>query len=343
MLHTLEDFCAYLYHTKDTAQFNRYYYQLIRLSKDSYRERCYKPREISKRGGGIRRVWEPSRPLKRIQRGILPLLACDCSRYATAYLPGKSVRDNALPHLGQTFMVKLDLCNFFGSITVLQIFRAIEKSLAASAFVGCHYLNAFDRASETGRHYNSVLSFYFTKFCSLDGALPQGAPSSPILSNLVFSPMDGIIGEYCEKRHIAYTRYSDDMTFSGPVHPAALIGFVRHILSLNGFRLNDSKTKILGPGTRRAVTGAVVNEKLQASRDYRRKIRQEMYYIQRYGLAGHAGRTGTAGGPKECKDRLLGQIGFVLQLSPENREFQRYKKFLAEQKIECQKEGCALI
>lgn len=326
MLHTLEDFCTYLYQKSDSAQFYRRYYQLVRLSRDSYRRTCYTPRKIPKKGGGTRLIEEPCPFLKRVQQGILPLFPAQKFLYATAYVPGKSVRDNASPHVGQPLIVKLDLHNFFGSITVPQVFHAIDRTLKASPLVGCHYLNAYDRSCIRNKNYNSVLSAYFTKFCTLDGTLPQGAPTSPLISNLVFAPTDRIIGEYCMKRYIAYTRYSDDLTFSGAFNPLSLIAFVRYVLSSGGYLLNDKKTKILGTGCRRIITGAVVNEKLQAPREYRRKIRQELYYIKKYGLAGHLEHAGAGTDPAKYKNQLLGQIGFVLQLSPESPEFQRYKE-----------------
>lgn len=330
MLHTLEDFCSDLYHNKDERQFYRRYYQLLRFSREKYRKRCYTVRELPKKSGGTRLICEPSPPLKRIQRGMMPLISGGESRYATAYIVGKSVRDNALPHLGQALVVKLDISDFFGSIRFTQVFRAIDKALEASPLTGCHYLNADDRACVENKNYNSVLSFYFTKFCTHGGVLPQGAPTSPLLSNLIFAPIDEMIGAYCKKRSIAYTRYSDDMTFSGAFNPLALIDFVRYILAVNHFELNDKKTKILGLGCRRKITGAVVNEKLQAGRDYRRAIRQEMHYIQKYGLEEHIHRIEAKTGPVDYRSSLLGRIGFVLQLCPEDAEFRQYKTFLLD-------------
>lgn len=330
MIHTLEDFCTYLYRNKDGLKQSRCFYQLVRFSRNQYRKSCYTLRSLPKKGGGVRLICEPSPPLKRIQRGILPLLSGGESVYATAYTAGRSVLDNALPHVGHPLVVKLDIRDFFGSVTFPQVFRAIDKALKASPLTGCHYLNADDRACVENKNYNSVLSFYFARFCTLGGTLPQGAPTSPLLSNLVFAPIDAIIGEYCKKRRITYTRYSDDMTFSGAFNPLSLIDFVRHILSVNGFELNDGKTKILGRGVRQTVTGASVNETLQATREYRGKIRQEMHYIRKYGLAGHLERVKIRTEPEQYRNQLLGRIGFVLQLSPGNTEFRQYKKWLAE-------------
>ena len=328
MLHTLGDFCAYLYHNKNERQFDKCYYQLVRFSHEEYCSKSYTVRELPKRSGGTRLICEPSPPLKRIQRGIILLLSGGESTYATAYTSGKSVRDNALPHLGQPLVVKLDILNFFGSVTFPQVFRAIDKALEACTLTGHHFLNADDRACLENKNYNSVLSFYFARFCTRNGTLPQGAPTSPVLSNLVFAPIDELIGAYCIKHQIAYTRYSDDMTFSGAFNPLSLIEFVRHILVINGFALNNKKTQILGRGCRRKITGAVVNEKLQAPREYRHKIRQEIYYIQKYGLKGHLQQMELQTEPEKYRSQLLGRIGFVLQLSPENTEFQQYKKWI---------------
>ncbi|WP_444658412.1 reverse transcriptase family protein [Caproiciproducens sp. R2] len=330
MLHTLEDFCRYLYHNRDGRKFYRCYYQLLRLSREKYRCGCYTLRELPKGESGTRLLCVPNRALRRVQKGILGLLPAAGPRCATAYLPGKSVLDNARPHLGQPLVVKLDIHAFFDSISFAQVFRAVDRALEVSPCVGCHYLNADDRSFLENRNYNGVLSFYFARFCTLGGSLPQGAPTSPLLSNLVFGPIDGQISAYCGRRGIAYTRYSDDMTFSGSFNPLALIDFVRRVLAENGFTLNDRKTRILNRGQRRKITGVVANQKLQAPREYRREIRRELYYIRKYGWESHLAHENIAQGPEEYRRSLLGRVGFVLQLCPADGEFLRYRQWLLE-------------
>lgn len=319
------------YLSTDEKKQRRLYYQLVRFSHNHYRKGCYTLLELPKRDGGIRPVLAPSKPLKRVQRMLIPLLSYgSLSESATAYRQGSATVQNALPHVGRPLLVKLDIRNFFGSIRFSQVFTAVDHALSASPSVGRHELNAYDRMSWDSRHYNQVLSFYFTQFCTLDGVLAQGAPTSPLLSNLVFYPIDLRIEAYCKKRGIRYTRYSDDMAFSGSFHPHALLSFVEKLLMENGFQLNMDKAAVLGKGDCRKVTGIVVNEAPHVDTAYRKKLRQTVHYIGKYGVRDHLAYIGHGGAGQEAVlsylRRLQGQVSYVLQVQPDSQEFQRYQK-----------------
>lgn len=309
-------------------------YSLFVYADEAYKKsKGYRTIYITKRNGSQRVLQAPSQKLKWIQRQLLLFFEYgQISSHASAYKKDCCIVDNASPHVKQKTIVKLDIENFFGSISFPQVFHAIDLALSASPLVGKFTgLQKSDSASSllekrNFQNYNSELSWYFTKLCTLGGSLPQGAPTSPIISNMVFFPMDCIIASYCHKHHINYTRYSDDMTFSGDFPPAGLIFFVRKLLLEKGFRLNDDKTTILGSGRRHSVTGVVVNERTQAHRSYRRKIRQEMYFIGKYGVMEHMQHCLAAQDPIKKLQRLMGQINYVLQLDPQNREFMEYKK-----------------
>lgn len=327
MLHTLEDFCEYLWPGGDPPLRRRRYYWLARLSKNTYRKSCYREILLPRKNGGFRRIQAPSPALKWVQRAILPLLAQgELSPNAVAYRRHCCVRDNAAPHAGKPLVVKLDIHDFFGSIKFASVFSAIDRALRRSPLAGVHYLNAYDRVEPDPRHYNRVLSYYFAAFCTLYGVLVQGAPTSPLLSNLVFAPLDALIDAYCQKHKITYTRYSDDMTFSGAFNPHALTGFVSHLLAANGFTLNGEKMAVLGRGVRQKVTGVVVNGQPQADREYRRKIRGEMHYMQKYGVESHLERLGLGEPPEAYLRGLSGRIGFVLQIRPGDRVFLGYSQ-----------------
>lgn len=327
MLHTLEDFCKYLWPCADEASLRRRYYWLVRLSRNRSRAGCYHEVLLPRKDGGFRRVMAPSEPLKRLQKGILPLLSeGELHPRAAAYRRGNSVLDNAAPHAGKPLVVKLDIRDFFGSIRFAAVFSAVDRALRRSSLAGAHYLNAYDRAEPDPRHYNRVLSYYIAAFCTLHGGLVQGAPTSPLLSNLAFAPLDVLIDGYCQKHGITYTRYSDDLTFSGAFNPHALTGFVEHLLSANGFALNGKKTAVLGRGVRQKVTGVVVNGIPQADREYRRQIRQELHYMQLYGVENHLLRRAAGEQPAVYLQGLLGRIGFVLQIRPDDAVFQGYRE-----------------
>lgn len=329
MIHTLEDFCRWLYGGADENRLRRRYFQLQRLSRNGVLRGHYRPITLAKRDGGIRVVYAPSQALKRVQRGIAdlladtPLLPC-----VTAYRKGGSLLQNGAPHAGKRLVVKLDLRDFFGSIRFVQVFSAIDRALGVSDKVGVHELNAYDRPGYDGRTYNRVLSFYFARFCTLDGRLAQGAPSSPLLSNLVFLPIDQRIMKWCEKRNIAYTRYSDDLTFSGEFNPHTLLRFMEHLLEQNGFCLHQEKTAVVGSEYRQKVTGLVVNRRPRPDADYRRQIRQEVYFLTKYGTADHLSRLQKPCAPDDQRRYLrglLGRIQFVLQYDGENQTFLEYR------------------
>ena len=129
-----------------------------------------------------------------------------------------------------------------------------------------------------------------TYLCTYNGYIPQGAPTSAYISNLVMKEFDNEIGEWCEDNNISYTRYSDDMTFSGDFNPKIIITKVRKMLNKLGLQLNNEKTNVILKSNSQNVTGIVVNEKLQINSKYRSTIRKEVYYISKYGIDSHIKR-----------------------------------------------------
>lgn len=267
-------------------------------------ETHYHPVVISKKSGGRRKLLVPDALLRTIQRNLLHhvLEEFQISEFACAYKKGTSIVDNARPHVGAKLVLKLDIQDFFDQITWILV-----------------YQNAFP-----GTHFPPAIRKMLTEFCCVRDRLPQGAPTSPTVSNLVMRPFDVHMGEWCREREIRYTRYCDDLTFSGAFEPEEVIRKVRGFLQVYGFELNRKKTRVLGRGNAQSVTGIVVNEKAQVSRAYRRKLRQEVYLFDRYGIK-------TAEGPKNDereRRRLLGKMRYVLSVNPEDVWFgNMYKKW----------------
>lgn len=134
-----------------------------------------------------------------------------------------------------------------------------------------------------------------------------------MLSNIVLQPFDEKIFEYCRSMNIRYTRYADDIFVSGGnLRPGDIIRFIRTELKKFGLSLNEKKTAIMRDGTRKVVTGIVVNEKLSVPKSYRRKIRQECFYIRKYGLEGHIQRSSIT--EKNYLYHLIGKINFCLSI-----------------------------
>lgn len=275
-------------------------------------ESNYKLYKIEKNNGKYRTIYEPTALLKLVQRRILMniLNQKSISKYAKAYHKGTSLLDNALPHINKQIILKLDIKNFFESISFSDIYHT------------CFSIEYFPKS----------VGIVLTYLCTYNGHLPQGAPTSAYISNLVMKDFDEEIGIWCEKNQIAYTRYSDDMTFSGDFDPTKVIVKVRKLLSKIGLKLNNHKTHVIKRSSKQVVTGIVVNEKAQLSSEYRREIRKEIYYIKKFGVSSHLKKCNINIDAQKYITKLYGKILYVLQVDRNNREFLNYKKIIGELK-----------
>lgn len=283
-------------------------------------EKHYTRIRIPKKNGGFRELLAPDPLLKTIQRNILHhvLEGFTVSSRATAYRKGTAIRDNAAPHTGKRLLLKMDIHDFFGSISFSMVHQ--------SAF--------------PGKYFPPSVGTMLTALCCCHEYLPQGSPASPAISNLVMRPFDDYMDKWCGEREIVYTRYCDDMTFSGDFDVKEVFLKVRGFLEAMGFELNPSKTKVLTRGSRQTVTGIVVNETLKVPSAYRRSLKQEIYYCMKYGVWEHLKRTGRQMEPekREVEERkyllsLLGRVSFVLSVNPEDTWFANAKEML-EQAVE---------
>lgn len=282
-----------------------------------YIDREYRTTNIKKKNGGGRTLHVPSHQLKRRQAIILRriLNALPVSPYATAYKKGATLQNNATPHVGHRYLLKLDITDFFGSIRFGQVYRA-----------------AFN-----ANYFPKQIGLMLTRLCCRQDVLPQGAPTSPALSNLVMQNFDNNMGAWCAKRGIAYTRYCDDMTFSSDKPLYHVYEKAKAMLEEMGFQLNEKKTRFVTNSSRQSVTGLTVNEKVSISRDYKRMLRQEVYYVLRFGSGsdipwefwknrqrphGHWHQR------LQYLQYLQGRVSFVLQVEPENQWFQEAARSL---------------
>lgn len=270
-----------------------------------YRQVC-----LPKKDGGVRTLSVPDPLLKAIQRRITQVLLVHMpiSPYATAYRYGGNTCRNAAPHVGQPVVLKLDIQHFFDSIL---------------------YSSVKDRAFPPNI-YTEPLRVLLTMLCYHGQSLPQGAPSSPAITNILLSDFDQEVGAWCAGRQIRYTRYCDDMTFSGQFTPQDVIAFVQGRLKPLGLFLNGKKTQVLSSGQRQVVTGLVVNEKLGVPAHDLRALRQEIYYCRKYGVSSHMARLGISEPEEHYLMRLLGKVNYVLQVTPNKREFRQARAWLMD-------------
>ena len=270
----------------------------------------YHKAKLPKKNGGYRNLSVPDEILKTIQRQIseVLLIHMPVSRYAKAYRFGSSTLRNAKHHVGKQVVLKLDILHFFDSIR----YSTVKDKVFSEEI------------------YAEPLRILLTMLCYHKDALPQGAPSSAAITNIILYEFDELIGQWCREQGIAYTRYCDDMTFSGNFDPVEVIRYVRLELKKIGFLLNEQKTKIQHPGQQQTVTGIVVNEKLSIPADYRRKLRQELYYCRKFGIQEHLQKTGLEIPEETYRIQLLGKVNYVLRVHPDDRDMLEARKWLQQ-------------
>ena len=294
-----------LFSCNDKEKYIRTLYSITNNIKNNYK--IYK---IEKKNGKYRTIYEPKSLLKHIQKQILSNILENkkISKYATAYHKGISLKDNAIPHINKEIILKLDIKNFFDNISFYDIYNS------------CFPIEYFPKS----------VGMLLTSLCTYNGKLIQGAPTSSYISNLVMKEFDEILGLWCDKNNISYTRYSDDMTFSGNFNPSEIIIKVRKMLYKLGLELNESKIHVINRSNSQIVTGIVVNEKIQVSSKYRNKIRQEIYYINKFGLESHLLKNNIKISNKKYLNILYGKILYVLQINENDEEFIKYKIIIKE-------------
>lgn len=256
-------------------------------------DRYYRVFQVPKRRDGFRTICEPLPILKMIQRWILDNILSKISpaKCVNSYIVGRSIKSNARLHLGQEKLIKLDVKDFFGGIS-------------------SHHV--YDFFFNLG--YTKAVSVLLSKLCTYKGFVPQGSPTSGSISNLILRSVDEAILTFCTERKIRYTRYADDMCFSGTdIAVAGLIEFVRNHLGKLGLELNKDKTRILKQSNRQIVTGIVVNKRLAVPRLRRRRLRQEIYYLKKFGLVSHAENTADPN-PLSLLRRLIGECAFFMHI-----------------------------
>ena len=270
-------------------------------------EKHYHTVYIPKSDGSKRKLSVPDLILKLVQKSIADnlLIWYPISRYAKAYKPGSSVQNNAYPHVGKNKVLKLDIDGFFDHI----LYSRVKDTVFYK------------------EKYSEPIRVLLTMLCYYKDSLPQGAPTSPAITNIIMYDFDETVGAFCSEKNIAYTRYCDDMTFSGDFDEKEIINLVKNELSKLGLYLKNRKTAVIPASKCQRVTGIVVNEKMNIAKEYKKKLRQDMYYIKKFGLDEHLSKIGISD-KEQYLLSLNGRIAFVLQTVPNDREFMEYKKFL---------------
>jgi hypothetical protein len=248
--------------------------------------RHYVEFEIPKKNGGKRKILAPNDMLKTLQFRMSGLLTklYKPREPAKAFIEGLSIVDNAAPHCRKKYVFNIDLDSFFSSIT----FARVRGLLIAKPY---------SLLPETA----TVIAHLAT----VTGIMPQGAPSSPVISNMICASLDRDLHSLAQKNRATYTRYADDITFSFycPLNfvsrqiaiPTKSNEYLNHydsqvgdelrgIINAHGFTINESKVRLQGPNERRLVTGLITNQKPNVPRTYIRKTAALIHSIEKFGL-----------------------------------------------------------
>ena len=270
-------------------------------------DHLYIKHEIPKKTGKLRTISAPNSGLKRIQKSINinllePLGAHDA---AYGFVKGKSIVGNAALHVGKPVVVNIDVQNCFPSIRWPLVHAALKRDFS-------------------GKLSNNAISALID-MCTAEGVLPIGAPTSPALLNRVLYKTDEILSKQANLKNCAYSRYADDLTFSGDDRAVGLIGAARKTLSRIGLQLDDKKTNIFRRGRRQMCTGLVVNDKVNVPRRIRKRIRASVHaYELGKDLFWDADSVG--------ESSLRGRLEFLKMISPKSSE-KLHSRFIKAQKL----------
>src|SRR5262245_9135399 len=266
---------------------------------------------IAKKTGGVRYISAPKSALATAQRWLLEhvLSKLEVEVPAHGFVPGRSIVTNATPHTGRNIVINLDLKEFFPSITFRRVKGLFEK-------IG----------------YSEHVATVFTLLCTepprlateLDGkvyhvalgqrVLPQGACTSPAITNALCRRLDRRLNGLAKKHGFAYTRYADDLTFSGDNAKAVgkLLKSVRGIVQAEGFTEHPRKTRVMRSANRQEVTGVTVNVRPSVSRKEVRQLRAILHNAAKHGLASQ-----NRGNHPNFAAYLKGRVEFVCMVDPQ--------------------------
>lgn len=245
--------------------------KLMHYKPAANRKRYYRQFHIPKKSGGVRTITAPDGQLKDLMFTLNFIFSTlyQPTNAAMAFLPNRSVKTNASRHIGRNYVLNLDLKDFFTSITSHDVEHGlmtlgIGQDIARLLSLICTY----PEKTETAKYHNVV---------------PQGAPTSPVLSNICSVTLDKRLEGLARRFHLTYTRYADDMTFSSNHNvyqpDGDFMTELYNIIRECGFLVNPKKTRLQKRGVRQEVTGITVEKHANVSRKYVKNLRALIHHI----------------------------------------------------------------
>ncbi|MRJ11237.1 RNA-directed DNA polymerase [Ornithobacterium rhinotracheale] len=250
---------------------------LFKKCLDTEAKDRYQTFKIKKKSGGFRTINAPNIHLKHILSCVNIVIQCvdEPHRAATGFVRGKSVIENAKMHIGKNYVLNIDLKDFFHSF---------DKEKVKECFMRKPF--NFNGEKEILAIFLAELCTHpFEIDCVKKAVLPQGAPSSPTITNVICKSMDWDLTELANRYGATYTRYADDMTFSSnhDLYSDAFYEELFQIINSHELTVNSKKTRLQKKGYKQEVTGLVVNEKVNVPRRYVKQLRMWIYLWEKYG------------------------------------------------------------
>jgi RNA-directed DNA polymerase len=276
----------------------------------------YRTFTIPKKSGGVRQLSSPLSKLRKAQQWVLENILNKLPVHAAAhgFVKERSIRTNAEQHPQPLILLNLDLQDFFPSIS----FKRVKGTFASFGYSPCIATILALLCTEAPRR---EVVFQGTRYHVATGprGLPQGACTSPALSNLISRKLDRRLHGLAVKLGWNYTRYADDISFSTNSETASRLKYlwtrVKHFITEEGFVINPKKTRVQRRHTQQSVTGVVVNQRPGAPRELVRRLRAILHQAQRTGLAAQ-----NRHGHPDFNAHLQGQISYVKMLNPQQAQ-----------------------
>lgn len=302
-----------------------------RSSTEPYRIFKIRKKPLPNRKTRFRTIVIPKPWLMKLQRWINVNILEHVSPHDASFgfSTGNTVNAAAAPHCGARWLIKFDIQNFFENVTERQVFKVFEgigyQPLVAFELarlctrVGERNTRANHRRFRSRRNDWEEIPSYYSSFL---GHLPQGAPTSPRLANLVAYDLDSALTSLADRHGFIYTRYADDLTLSTTqfMHRESvrsIIGNVYEVIADNGFTPNITKTSVSSPGARKIVLGLLVDQSTpRLTREYKSNLRQHLFYLRKtnIGPAKHAAAIGDSVTVFGLRNHVLGLIQHARQI-----------------------------
>jgi RNA-directed DNA polymerase len=272
--------------------------------------------KIAKKTGGDRLISAPLPRMKAAQHWILDRILEKVPMHAAAhgFRRGRSIVTNATPHVGRDVVINLDLQDFFPSISYRRV-KGVFQSLGYSEAIATILALICTEATTTEIELDGKTYYVATG----DRHLPQGAPTSPAITNILCRRLDKRLANMAESQGFSYTRYADDLTFSAAGDATRQICNIlkqtQNIVTHEGLTVHPHKTRVLRKSQQQEVTGIVVNEKLTIDRATLKKFRATLHQIEKDGLADKHWGNGD-----DLLAAIEGFANYVMMVNPQKGE-----------------------